>query len=158
MHGTLQWVSFFSSSANKKQKKQKQTLIGQHTNSGSKKERTLTFKKGLSDANTSFLFRRRSASFFAPCVTFVTKSSFFSTSSFTISIVTAAGIPFPVFLGFFLIVSFAVAFDMVFAVFFFVFFLTRLRGAARDEDDVGSGGGVATDAVLFSPLQRKHSN
>jgi len=68
MHGTLQWVSFFSSSANKKQKKQKQNLIGQHTNSGNKKERTLTFKKGLSDANTSFLFRRRSASYFAPSV------------------------------------------------------------------------------------------
>ena len=33
-----------------------------------KKERTLTFKKGLSDANTSFLFRRRSASYFAPSV------------------------------------------------------------------------------------------
>jgi|TARA_B110000090_G_C13260157_1_gene400030 hypothetical protein len=73
-------------------------------------------------------------------------------------VVAVVGFRFVVFLGFFLIVSFAVAFDMVFAVFFFVFFLTRLRGAARDEDDVGSGGGVATDAVLFSPLQRKHSN
>ena len=33
-----------------------------------KKELTLTFKKGLSSANTVFLFRRRSASYFAPSV------------------------------------------------------------------------------------------
>ena len=87
-------------------------------------------------------------------------------------VVTVVGFLFVVFLGFFVIVSFAVPFDMVFAaiflvflvfaVVFFVFFLTRLRGAAMDEDDVGNGGGggegVATDAVLSSPLQRKHSN
>lgn len=77
-------------------------------------------------------------------------------------VVTEVGFRFVAFLGFFLLVSFDVPFDMVFAVVFFVFFLTRLRGAAMNEDDVGSGGGggegVATDAVLSSPLQRKHSN
>ena len=48
--------------------RQKNELTNTQTVEKRKKELTLTFKKGLSSANTVFLFRRRSASYFAPSV------------------------------------------------------------------------------------------